>query len=216
MMKSYYMKRAAVLMLLSMTFSFEANSMYEQDEVLDYSGPSLLMTRGQRVGNMANMPNILTVDQLEDELKEIESLKIAKIDLSKNYLDDNSVPKILRMVQNSLPNLEILDLSFNSISEEGLPQFIHLLLKRNFLYLNIVGNTGAASIDGIRNLVTAYNQQYPSLSGSYSHSEQISNFLSKVIWLPESWLNAKNTLRNVSQSQIESHKEYYKKYNTDI
>lgn len=211
-MNSYYVKRAAILMLLSMAFSFEASSMYEQDEILDYSGPSLLMTRGQRVGNMANMKNILTIEQIDEELKHSGVSEVAKIDLSKNYLDDNSIPKILGLVQNYLPNLEILDLSFNSITEEGLPYFIPLLLKSKFLYLDIVGNTGAASIDGIRNLVTAYNQQYPTLSSSYSHNERISNFLSKVIWLPESWLDAQNTLRNVSQSQIGSHKEYYNSY----
>lgn len=210
-MKNYYIKQAVVLTFISVFFSFEARGMYEQ-EVLDYSGSSLIMRRGQRVGSLVNMPDILTVDQIDDELKDEDLANITKLDLSKNYMDDNSVPKILKLVQNNLPNIKILDLSFNNITEEGLHYFTPFLLQDNFLYLDIVGNTGAASIDGIRNLVSAFNKQPLIPSRSYTYNEQISIFLSKVIWLPESYLKSQNTRNNVSKVQIESHKNYYKYY----
>lgn len=56
----------------------------------------------------------------------------------------------------ALPSsVKILDLSLNRLPETTLPSFIPLLQREDFNWLDITTNSGADSMEGIRNLTTA-------------------------------------------------------------
>lgn len=212
-MKKYFIRLVITFSILSVAFPFEGNCMHQVDEELDYSGPSLLMRRGQRVTDLqTNLPNALTIGVLCGELQREDLSKVTRLNLSKNYIGDNGIPAIVNFVKNNMPNLKVLDLSFNRISENGIKPFAPLLINDEFKYLNIVGTGGASSIDGIRNLITELESNTPLSRGTYEHNQEISSYISKVIWLPEGWLDGENTKKNVPQSHIKSHKRYYKQY----
>jgi len=210
-MKNYFVKLATVFAVLSGIFPFEGNCMYQQDEELDYSGPSLLTHRGKRLSDIKTT-NVITVDELFKELKKKDLSTVTKLDLSKNYITDGGVPTIVEFINKKLPSLKILDLSLNGITDNATKFFAPLLINDEFEYLDIVGNRGASSIDGIKNLMSELEQKTPFSRGTYEHNQEISSYISKVIWLPEIWLDGENTKRNVPGTHIDSHKRYYQTY----
>ncbi|MBY0292629.1 MAG: hypothetical protein K2W92_05000 [Alphaproteobacteria bacterium] len=186
--------------------------MYTDSEELDYSGPSMLTRRGQRVTDIQASPRATTVDGLLQELEEEEDLSgVTKFNLSKNNITDRSIEKIVNFSLKNLSSLKALDLSFNKFSEESTSVFAPLLLQEYFEYLNIVGTGGAASTDGIKSLVSALESMIPDF-GELERSKKVSSCIFKVIWIPKLWLESENTRRYVSTSQIEAHNNYYKKY----
>lgn len=210
-MKNYFIRLFSLISLISALFPFQGNCMYQQNEEMDYSGPSLLIHHGKRLSNI-NTSNVITLDDLFNELEREDLSSVKKLDLSKNYITDPGIPTIVRFINKKLPNLEVLDLSLNRFSEKITGDFSQLLINNNFKYLDVVGTGGASSIEGIQTLLSELEKKTPFSRGTYEHNQEISNYISKVIWLPEIWLDGENTQRNVPKAHIESHKNYYKKY----
>lgn len=207
-----HFRRVGILFALGSTFFVsDVHSMYADNEELDYSGPAMLTRRGQRLTDIQASQRTTTVDGLLEELEEEDLSGVTKLDLSKNNITDRSIEKIVNFSLKNLPSLKVLDLSFNKFAEESTIGLAPLLLQDDFEYLNIVGTGGAASTDGIKSLVSTLESMIPD-SGGFERNKKVSNCISKVIWVPKSWLESENTRRYVPTSQIKAHNNYYKKY----
>ena len=121
------------------------------------------------------------------------------------FASDNKIydPVEVNRVLASLPaSVQVLDLSLNRLPEEALPSFIPLLQKENFLWLDIVTNSGADSLEGIRNLTTAM--------GEASIGDKI-KCLGKVIWVREENLEGAAAHLFLVEPFVRLHKEYYER-----
>ncbi len=207
----YFQNTGILLALAGAIFVTDAYSMYADNEELDYSGPSMLTRRGARLTDAQASSRTVTVDGLLQELEEEDLSGVARLDLSKNNITDNSIEKIVNFSLKSLPSLKVLNLSFNRLTEKGIKAFMPLLLQEDFEFLDIVGSGGAASSDGMKILVSSLEGMFPEV-GEVERNKKILSCISKVIWVPKSWLESENTRRYVPTSCIKAHNNYYKKY----
>lgn len=101
----------------------------------------------------------------------------------------------------ALPDsVKILDLSLNRLPETALPSFIPLLQKETFDWLDITTNSGADSMEGIRNLTAAMSGLDNSLKIKY---------LGKVIWVRKEHLKTADERCILVQPFLSFHQRYY-------
>ncbi len=116
--------------------------------------------------------------------------------------DPEEVSKVLTAILEK-QKVEIVDLSLNRLPEDALPNFIPLLEKPEFKYLDITTNSGADTLDGMRCLTEALS------SAGKSLPEQVS-VLKKIIWVTKADLEAVFKQGLLPSCYAESHGEYYR------
>ena len=126
---------------------------------------------------------------------------------------DEGAKRVVILAVNHLPQLQSLDLSFNRLTETAMTHFIPLLEKDTFRYLAIVGNNEAATLNGIRALTTGIGKRSPLRGRSLENTAAL---LSKVIWIPQQWLEGLEKKASLPITTINSHKAYYNYKNTEI
>lgn len=150
-------------------------------------------------------PKPCSVTECLDEILQMPiASQIDAIDLSENYILDAGIKKMREKIwerEDVLPNLTELNLSFNRITAKSLEEFLPLLKREKFSYLNLVGNA-AASIDA-----------------EPFFSEIESEYLKKMIIIPSFWIESDNWQvlfknrtdlhRGIIAEIIAKHKEYY-------
>lgn len=119
----------------------------------------------------------LILEALKYPLEPIKSTTI--LDLSSNYLSDDTMSDVLEVVK-LLPSLEIVDLSRNSLTINSWLHLEQLLRMPNLKYVSIVSNEFLASSDS--------KDFFAQLKAEY---------LLKLIWLPQPWLNGRGWIRNL-------------------
>lgn len=101
----------------------------------------------------------------------------------------------------ALPDsVKILDLSLNRLPETALPSFIPLLQRETFDWLDITTNSGADSMEGIRNLTTAMSGLSTDLKIKY---------LGKVIWVRKEHVGSVAERRILVEPFVSHHQRYY-------
>jgi hypothetical protein len=124
---------------------------------VDLSGPTMIGQTGHRIADdqFKTLKGAITLTPSLEDIKTTyqDSLtSIIKLDLNSNFLANlDSAESVTQFALDNLPNLEILDLSFNRFSADAIINFTSLLLSDKFKYLCIVGNPGASA--GILDLV---------------------------------------------------------------
>ena len=224
------------LFLLLVIFSFSANSMQTE---LDYTGSQLIMTKGYRLFDSKEdaikegKQEAYTVTELcEDLNNEAYNLKrVKKWNLKGNYIKDEGAKKIAKFAT-EMTELKELNLSSNKISEDAIVNFIPLLLKEQFKYLNLARNKGAGSIDAIKKLAVKLSEKIESedkdesalidalkklkLSEKFGDNNEdiltskVNEYLSKVIWIPTNQINTPTITESIPKIFIKAHKRYYK------
>lgn len=121
---------------------------------------------------------------------------------SKQYIFDYELADKLIDQFGILPNLEVLDLSLNRLPTNALPYFLPLLRKPHFKFLDVRINSGANSLEGLRELSEEIHRIVPPIS-----IEQERLILQKIIWLSEDFLDRVN----IPEIYKESHREYFRK-----
>lgn len=107
-------------------------------------------------------------------------------------------------VLDKLPDsLQILDLSFNRLTEETLAGLVPLLLRDGFRYLDVTTNSGADSIEAIRGLVSALS------SKGISGPEALLPYLSMIIWVREEHLKSAEDRGILTPALLAAHGQYY-------
>lgn len=176
---------------------------------LQYDGTTMLLNTGKRISDdelaLASSSQFISINELSKDFEEQDVSFVKKLDLSNNYLTDKSTETISAFVKNYLPSLEILDLSYNRFSEKAMKHFMPILLKENFQYLVMTGNDGASSMEGLKELVSSLATKFPQSSSS---PQLINNYLTKVIWIPEAWLND-TSVKMLSPDLIKSHRQFF-------
>jgi hypothetical protein len=119
-----------------------------------------------------------SITECLDEILKTPSVDaIDKIDLSENYILDSGIKKMREKIwdkEDILPNLNELNLSFNRITAKSLNEFLPLLKREKFRYLNLVGNA-AVSVD---------------VEPFFSEIER--EYLKKIIIVPSFWIDSDN------------------------
>lgn len=107
---------------------------------------------------------------------------------------------IVEAILAKCPHIEVIDLSLNRLPEEALGAFVDLLVAEHFKYLDISVNSGANSLDAIRQLTSILGARGLPLD------RQIA-VLKKVIWVPEAALDSMD--ESLPAPYKEAHKAYY-------
>lgn len=132
-----------------------------------------------------------------DELDDLISLN-----LSKNTIQGPGFNIIVKEILPYVPNLQILDLSYNLIGEKGLVPLQDLLNNTNLKYINIVGN-------GLARLV---------LKDIHNKEERLrEKIVEKVIVTPKSLIN-KSFSSEVPyiKNWLATHKKFYNREPNDV
>lgn len=140
---------------------------------------------------------------LIDALPESNSIKIVNLGfnkLSNRSLNKESIQKVIE----KFPKIKLLDCSFNTLKDIDILAFEPFIERKETTYLDLTG-TRAGTIFGLQIL----NQK---LSERYKDKSDLENILSKVIWIPERVIDSESTRWNAPQFEIDSHKEYFKRY----
>jgi Leucine-rich repeat (LRR) protein len=141
-----------------------------------------------------------TVEKVCNELKGKKYKKLRILNLSGNYIGDEGAKILGELFEESnLEKLKILDISSNRISERGLLYFTPLLERPNFKYLAIYGNEGATQegVSKLRRRLKSYG-----VKGS----------LSKIIWVPEEWIDDAEEKGNLCSHHAEVYRNYFRKH----
>jgi hypothetical protein len=174
----------------------------------DYNGLNMVSQYGHRIvdkqikGDDPHQTNLCSVSWLCRQLVGEDNEKISYLNLSNNNISNAGAQMLGAFLKKSeiLPNLQIIDLSFNKLKEDSLIYFSDLLLRDNFKYLVIYGNEGADSKQALQSVDKELSARLNAADGrSYQH-------LRKIIWVPENSLNENNKDRYYNSK---SHKKYY-------
>lgn len=128
----------------------------------------------------------------DEKLRPIEELDLHNtymIDLSDNYIDDEVVEVLLKLLQGSkLTNhLQALDLSNNRISREGLLMLLPLVQEETFKWLIVPIN--CLDMSDIGAFMHALKERARSIAPEREITADILalEWMKKIVWLPESY-----------------------------
>lgn len=132
------------------------------------------------------------------------------LNLSDNYIDDSCIETLVTSLSNHkyLDHLIFLDLTNNRITQKGLLMLAPLIVSDSLKYLVIPINS--LGIEDIRALSVTLeiDALKKSEEESIDKTALLSSWLSKVIWLPESFDFDRLPIPLPSK---EAHKQYYRK-----
>lgn len=176
----------------------------ENNIVRDYNGLVRVAQGKQKIQDTEDSRGS-NVNWLCDELNSKKD--ISRLDLGNNSIGDSGAEILGEHFKNKdfLEKIEMLDLSCNDITSEGLKEFIPLLLRKDFRYLIICDNNGADSEHSIESLY----QKLSALRDEKKHSQK--GKLRKVIWVPKQCLE-KEQWTKLRHLNPKSHQKYYEKY----
>ncbi len=121
---------------------------------------------------------------------------------SEQYIFDYAIAEsVINKIVEVLPNLEVLDLSLNRLSQNALPSFLILLSNPKFKFLDVRINSGANTLNGLKALAETIEHAQPAIS-----REKECIMLQKIIWLSEDYIPRVN----VPEIYKEAHRTYYK------
>ncbi len=189
------MKRVTMLMIMS-TWLCSSYSM-ETPQTLDYESCRIM---DNDISKFPPTTRPRSVHQIIGKIT--DEGKVSLLNLSDNYITSKGAKQLTSWLKDDhLPNLQELNLSYNRIQSDIMPDFEELLQRNNFKYLNIVGNP-AASID----------------SKEYFNTLCLESLL-KIIWIPEALIEEENWKTIIAKRLeaspydkggiIHAHKSYY-------
>ena len=168
----------------------------------DYSGCNL------HFGNLGGK-----FEEIRNRVAALKSDTLFKLNLSNNYLDDACTEALLSALSDETANmhhLAALDLTNNRITRKGLLTLAPLFIRNDFEWLVVPAND--FEIDDIRSLFsdleTMAQKVREETGGEWQ--ELLDHWLSKVIWVPETFIDYIDRLP-IIPSSINSHLKYYKK-----
>jgi hypothetical protein len=137
--------------------------------------------------NLKNKPFLFTGD--------VESFEVEK------------AQRIIELIS-QFKNLELIDFSDGGMSQDGLSFFAPLLLRENLKYFVILCTNGADTLDAIRELVLALQNELQSQDLKSSEMQQkVDGVLRKVIWIPEGSLDRAS--QQLPATTIQAHRDYF-------
>lgn len=183
------------------------------EEEVDFNGAAMVHSFGHRIADdriAKKCPkHTTTVSWLCEELGDEDYKDVKFLNLSNNLIADEGVEKIADFFNSGhLPSLKELNLSGNRITEMGVMSFASLLKRKNFKYLIIYGNDGAASQEGIGNLVSKLMEDLIEDKDT-EVKKSVKKYLAKIIWIPESLLSSAAKKGRICEYHMEAHKKYY-------
>ena len=175
-----------------------STSLYASTEVVDYHGSNLYF------GNFGEKN-----EEVQKRLTASTSSSFI-LNLSDNYLDDTCIETLLSTLssERAIEHLVILDLTNNRITQKGLLMLAPLLIRDEFKWLVVPVNN--FDIEGIRALFSDLEifAHKKSEEVGIDRASLLDSWLSKVIWVPETFDFDRLPL---TPSSKEAHKQYYKK-----
>ena len=150
--------------------------------------------------------------EIQNRLAAVTSLTYS-LNISDNYLDDYCIETLLPMLSNETANdhnLVILDLTNNSITQNGIFMLAPLLMRNDFKWL--VAPANEFGLDGIGALQSDFRQLANKISceTDMDSNALFDDWISKVIWVPESFTDILDRLPLAPVSR-DAHRQYYTK-----
>ena len=149
--------------------------------------------------------------EIQDRITALKSETLLKLNLSNNYLSDACTERLLSERHNDTGNvhhLAILDLTNNRITRIGLVTLAPLLISNDFKWLVVSSND--FELDDIRSLYSDLRPLAHKVQEESDVDQLLDNWISKVIWVPESFTEYIHRLP-ITLSSINSHLKYYGK-----
>lgn len=176
---------------------------------INLSGPKLIEVMDSRFARLGpnSMYSFESLTQRIEKRPMFKKYEYSLLNLSDNLITDSEIKSIVDFCL-SLPNLKELNLSGNSLdgNDECIQELAKLLQKPGFEYLNIVSCGYISGIDSMHEFAKIiYNPSH----SYFSEFNDDNNYLFKIIWLPETWLDEKETKRRVPYTHLKIHKIYY-------
>ncbi|MBM3468619.1 MAG: hypothetical protein FJX71_04215 [Alphaproteobacteria bacterium] len=153
----------------------------------------------------------MTIQQWVKERSSEDLSPVSRIILRDNKIQDKGAAIIVDLIQQHIPSLKTLDLSYNPLSAQAGSIFVPLLLSPSFEYLILI-NTDAGSLEGreaIREaLKDTISTKPPSqLSNGEDIEKAVERFCQKIIYIPERCLDYYK--QSVPAEEIAYHELYF-------
>ena len=152
-------------------------------------------------------------EEIKDRVAALKSNTLFKLNLSNNYLDDACTETLISALFDETANmhhLAILDLTNNCITRKGLLTLAPLFIRNDFKWLVAPANDfGMNDVRYLYSDLETMAQRAPKESGVEWH-QLLDNWLSKVIWVPESFTEHIHRLP-IRLSSMNSLLKYYGK-----
>jgi Leucine Rich repeat len=133
--------------------------------------------------------NFSNCDEKMRPIEELDLRKTYKIDLRDNYIDDEVVESLVKLLESSklIYHLQALDLSNNRISREGLLMLMSLVQEETFQWLVIPIN--CLDVSDVGAFMHALKEKARSIAPERGIASDILalEWVRKIIWLPESY-----------------------------
>lgn len=159
------------------------------------------------LNNMANNP-IPILDKIQRVIT--EDSKVVTIDLSNNNICDKDILQIANFCEDNLPDLEIIYLQNNSITEKCLVYFETILKRKNFKYLVVYGCNVGVPDKFEEKLKEIMHVCKCETCGQTMNEISIEQYMKKIIYIPKNWIDSPTL--HISPIRKQSHKEFYLSY----
>lgn len=153
--------------------------------------------------------SLSTVEEVATTLQKLSRTSKYKLDLSDNYIDDDSLETLLHTIEtdNLAEHLQILDLTNNRLTLHSLLRLLPLITQDTFQWLVVPIN--CLDVNDMRNFMDRLNDKARDVAivKGLPTATLFNKWIEKVIWLPETF----NFAALLSEPQKAAHARYYKK-----
>lgn len=153
--------------------------------------------------------SLSTIDQVAISLQELPRKPQYNLDLSDNYIDDDSLETLLQTIESGglAEHIQILDLTNNRLTLHSLLRLVPLITQDTLQWLVIPIN--CLDVNDMRSFMTTLKDKARdvALVKGISSDTIFNKWIEKVIWLPETF----NFEALLSEPQRGAHARYYKK-----
>lgn len=153
--------------------------------------------------------SLSTIDQVAISLQELPRTPQYNLDLSDNYIDDDSLETLLYTIETAdlSEHIQILDLTNNRLTLNSLLRLVPLITQDTLQWLVVPIN--CLDVNDIRNFMAKLNDKARDTAfvKGLSSDTLFNKWIEKVIWLPETF----NFEALLSEPQRAAHVRYYKK-----
>lgn len=153
--------------------------------------------------------SLSSVEEVATSLQKLPRTSQYKLDLSDNYIDDDSLETLVHTIETGdlAEHIQILDLTNNRLTLHSLLRLLPLITQDTFQWLVVPIN--CLDVNDMRNFMARLNDKARDVAivKGLPSDTLFNKWIEKVIWLPETF----NFAALLSEPQREAHARYYKK-----
>lgn len=153
--------------------------------------------------------SLSTIEAVAISLQKLSQKSQYNLDLSDNYIDDDSLETLLHTIETGglAEHIQILDLTNNRLTLHSLLRLVPLITQDTLQWLVVPIN--CLDVNDMRTFMTNLKEKARdvSLAKRMSSDTLFNKWIEKVIWLPETF----NFAALLPEHQRAAHVRYYKK-----